>query len=135
MRDLLFSIGYSMFCVGYGIYTREWSSRLYSTCRNQHKKLYHQFSPSPAVSCVADMPVSHLEIKYYFAFYCISFRSLSFLFKPWMRSDGRIGLNYFSKLSGKHYAAHTLQMYMLISPHCLCTLTYCANSGDSHRSA
>ena len=27
---------------------------------------------------------------------------------------------YFSKLSGKHFADHTLQMHMLISPHCLC---------------
>ena len=27
-----------------------------------------------------------------------------------------------SKLSGKHFANHTLQMHILISPHCLCTL-------------
>ena len=40
-----------MFCVGYGIYTRE-----------LHKTLYYLFSPGPAVSCVGDKPVSHHEI-------------------------------------------------------------------------
>ena len=40
------SIGYSMFCVGYGIYTTE------CIFHNQHKTLYNLFSPDPAVSCV-----------------------------------------------------------------------------------
>ena len=48
-----------MFCVGYEIYTREQSSRVYK----QHKILYNLFSPDPAVSCVADKQVSH-RVKY-----------------------------------------------------------------------
>ena len=32
-------------------------------------------------------------------------------------------LDFFSKLSGKQFADHTLQMHMLISPHCFCILT------------
>ena len=31
-------------------------------------------------------------------------------------------LHFFSKLSGKHFIDHTLQMYRLISLHCLCIL-------------
>ena len=33
------------------------------------------------------------------------------------------------------FTDHTLQMYRLVSPHCLSILPYCANSGDSLRSA
>ena len=54
------SIGYSMFRVCYGIYTRERSSRF--IFHNQHKTLYNLFSPDPAVSNVADKQVSHREI-------------------------------------------------------------------------
>ena len=38
---------------------------------------------------------------------------------------------FFSKLSGKHYVDHTLQMYRLISPHCLCILPRFSNSVDT----
>ena len=37
----------------------------------------------------------------------------------------------FSKLSGKHFIDHTLQMYRLIPPHYLCILPRFSNSGDT----
>ena len=40
-------------------------------------------------------------------------------------------LDFFTKLSGKHFLYHTLQMYRLISPHCLCILPGLSNSGDT----
>ena len=36
---------------------------------------------------------------------------------------------FFSKLPGKHFIDHTLQMHMLIRPHCLCILF--SISGDT----
>ena len=43
-----------------------------------------------------------------------------------------IFIRFFSlKLSGKHLTVHTLQMYRLISPHCLCILLRFSNSGDN----
>ena len=53
-------IGYSKFCVGYGIYTRE--PRSECLFDNHYKTLYYLFSPDPAVSCVGDKLVSHREI-------------------------------------------------------------------------
>ena len=38
---------------------------------------------------------------------------------------------FFPKLSGKHFIDHTLQMYRLISSHCLCILPGFSNSGDT----
>ena len=38
---------------------------------------------------------------------------------------------FFSKLSGKHFIDLTLQMYRLISPRCLCILSWFSNSGDT----
>ena len=40
-------------------------------------------------------------------------------------------LDFFSKLSGKHFIDQTLQMYRLISPYCLCILPGFSNSGDT----
>ena len=40
-------------------------------------------------------------------------------------------LDFFSKLSGKHFIDHTFQMYRLIRPHCLCILPWFSNSGDT----
>ena len=54
------SKGYSMFCAGYGIYTRERSSRVY-IFHNEHKTLYNIFCPDPAVFSVADTQTSHRE--------------------------------------------------------------------------
>ena len=62
---------------------------------------------------------------HYVAFCCISIRSMSFLFShrcDAFRWDERILLvafffRFFAKLSGKYFTDHTLQMYMLISPH------------------
>ena len=40
-------------------------------------------------------------------------------------------LDFFSKLFGRHFIDHTLQMYRLISPHCLCILLWFSNIGDT----
>ena len=55
------SIGCSVCCVGYGIYTREPNPRVY-IFHNQHKTLYNIFSPDPTVSFVADKQVSPRKI-------------------------------------------------------------------------
>ena len=55
------SIGYSVCCVGYGIYTREQNNREF-IFQNQHKPFYNIFSPDPAASSVADKQVSPREI-------------------------------------------------------------------------
>ena len=52
-------IGYSMFCVGYEIYTSGAPACIF---HNKHKTLYNLFSPDPAVSYVADTQASHPEI-------------------------------------------------------------------------
>ena len=40
-------------------------------------------------------------------------------------------LHFFTKLSGKHFIDHMLQIYRLISPHCLCILPRLSKSGDT----
>ena len=95
-----------MFCVGYGIYTRE---------HNQHNKLYNLFSTDPAVSCVADKQVSHHEIytlcsilMHFILVSVISCLAMdAFTWDKWILLAAFL-LEFFSKLSGKHFTDHTL---------------------------
>ena len=47
---------------------------------NEHKTLYNQFSPDPAVSCVADTQASHREIYILCGILLHFIRSMSFRF-------------------------------------------------------
>ena len=68
-------IGYSIFCVGNGIYIRG-SRAPECLFHNSHKTLYNLLSTDPAVSCVAEAHVSHSDMCTHVAFCCISFRSV-----------------------------------------------------------
>ena len=78
-----------------------------------------------------------LQCTHCVAFCCISFKSLSFLFSHGCLHMGQMDLfssifvRFFPKLSRKHFIDHTLQMYRLISPHCLCILPWFSNIGDT----
>ena len=95
--------------------------------QNQHKTWYNIFSPDPAVFCVADKQVSHREIyilfsilgvdHFFFNHGCLHMEHMDFIRSIFIRI-----VFFHSKLSGKHFSDHALQMYRLISPHCLCIL-------------
>ena len=110
-----------MFCVGYGIYTRE-----LCIFRNQYKTLDNLFSPDPAVS-FADIQASHREIhimQYFVAFHlgvchffsngCVQMGQMDFI--------SCISFRFFAKIFGKRFTYHTSQVYMRISYHCFCIL-------------
>ena len=80
--------------------------------------LYNLFSTDPAVSCDASKQVSNREM------YTLCRILLHFIYMGQMDFISSTFVRFFlSKLSGKHFADHTLHMHMRISPHCLCILT------------
>ena len=116
----------------------------YTRCifHDQHKTLCNLlvFSPDPAVFYVADKEVSHREIYTLCSICCILFRSLSFLFSHECVHVGHMNLisSIFVRFVfnfSKHFTDHMLQMYRLISHHCLCLLPRCAKGADTPRSA
>ena len=115
-------LGYSMFCVCYGIYTRERSSpSVYFINNTKHCITYL------ALTQLFPVLVHILKCTYYAACCCISFRNSHFFFSHGCVHMGQMDFIssifvrfFFSKLSGKHFIDHTLQMYRLISLQCLC---------------
>ena len=102
---------------------------------NKHKTLYNLFSPDPAVSCVGFTSWNVHIMKHFAAF---RLGVSHFFFRSWCVHMGHMDFIssifvrfFFPKLSGEHFIDHTLQMYRLISPYCLCILPWFSNSGDT----
>ena len=100
-----------MFCVGYGIYDGAELPSVYFII--QHKTLYNLLSPDPAVSCVADKQVSHRKNTHYVALCCISF-SNECVNMGQMDFINSILLEFFAKLSGKHFTDHIAVVHSIL---------------------
>ena len=86
---------------------------------NKHKTLHNLFSPDPFIS--------HPEVYTLHSICCITFRSFYFFSHGCVHMEqmdfiSSIFVRILSKLSGKHFIDHTLQMYSLIISHYLCIL-------------
>ena len=78
-----------MFCVGYGIYEGAELPSVYFIINTKHCITYLALTQLFPVFVTSWSRI--VKYTYYVAFCCISFRSHSFLFKPWMRSHGTNG--------------------------------------------
>ena len=89
---------------------------------NQHKTLYNLFSPDPAVSYVRDKLVTHREIFTLCSILLHFFQESLIYFLDLDAFTWILLAVFFLFQNYLGITDHTLQMYMLISPHCLCIL-------------
>ena len=104
-----------MFCVGYGIYTRERS--VYFITNTKHCITYLALPQLFSVLIIHPEMYTLFSILLHFVWESlISILAMdAFTWDKWI-SLAAFLLDFFSKLSGKHFIYHTLQTYMLISP-------------------